>query len=75
MNDDEIILLMAVIFIGLCMLLFGLWIWSIIHCATNKNISDNSKLIGILLIVFLGILGSFIYLFISKDGNKQSGFD
>ena len=46
---------------------FGLWVWSLIHCIKNKQLSDNNRIIGIILIVVLGILGSLIYLFLPKE--------
>jgi len=36
----------------------ALWIWSLIHCIQNRFLSDNNRIIGIILIVLLGILGS-----------------
>lgn len=45
----------------------GLWLWSLIHCATNQRISDTNRLIGILLIVLLGPLGSLIYLCLPRE--------
>jgi hypothetical protein len=45
----------------------ALWIWSLIHCVQNKQLSDNNRLIGILLIVLLGLLGSLVYLFLPRD--------
>lgn len=52
--------------------LFGLvavvlWLWSLVHCIRNKGLSDNMRLIGVLLIVFLGLLGSLIYLVLPRN--------
>ena len=44
-----------------------LWIWSLIHCILNKNMSDNNRIIGVVVIVVLGLLGSLIYLFIPNE--------
>jgi ABC-type transport system involved in cytochrome c biogenesis permease subunit len=55
-----VILLVGVVF-------FGLWIWSLIHCITNKQLSDNNRIIGIILIVVLGLLGSLVYLFLPRE--------
>ncbi len=57
---------------GIIMLLvgiafFGLWLWSLIHCIKNKQLSDNNRIIGIVLIVLLGLLGSLIYLFLPRE--------
>ena len=48
-----------------------LWIWSLIHCIQNRYLSDNNRLIGILLIILLSLLGSFIYLFLPKETEPQ----
>jgi hypothetical protein len=52
-------------------LMFGLWVWSLIHCITNKRLSDSNRTIGIIMIVFLGLLGSLVYLFLPRDGKKN----
>ena len=57
------ILIFAAIGIGTLVL----WIWSIIHCVNNKELSDTNRIIGIVLIVVLGLLGSLIYLFLPRD--------
>ena len=46
---------------------FGLWLWSLIHCIRNKQLSDTNRIIGIILIVMLSLLGSIIYLFLPRD--------
>ena len=57
-----ILFLIAILFVFL-----GLWVWSLIHCIQNKKLSDSNRIIGIVLIVVLGILGSFIYLFLPRE--------
>lgn len=51
-------------------------IWALIHCAMNKRLDDNTRLIGILLIIFLGPIGCLIYLFlprkVSASGSRRS---
>jgi hypothetical protein len=59
-----------VIFVWACTGL--LWLWSLIHCVQNKKMTDHNRLIAVLLIVFLSLLGSLIYLFM-KDGSGTSG--
>ena len=48
-----------------------LWIWSLIHCIQNRYLSDNNRLIGIIVIVILGIIGSFVYLFLPRESEAQ----
>ena len=57
------------ILIGLATL--GLWIWSLIHCIRNRYLSDNNRLIGILLIILLGLIGSLVYLFLPREREPQ----
>jgi hypothetical protein len=49
----------------------ALWIWSLIHCIKNRYLSENNRLIGIILIVVLGIIGSIVYLFLPREQNAQ----
>lgn len=50
---------------------FGLWVWSLVHCIQNRYLSDNNRLVGILLIVLLGLIGSLVYLFLPKEAEAQ----
>jgi len=50
----------------------GLWIWSLIHCITNKKLTDTNRIIGIVLIVLLGIIGSIIYPFLPREESANS---
>jgi len=45
----------------------ALWLWSLIHSINNKALTDTNRIIGIVLIVVLGFLGSLIYLFLPRD--------
>ena len=58
------------------MILFGIiifliWIWSLIHCIKNPYLSDNNRIIGVVLIVILGIIGSLVYLFLPRESSPQ----
>ena len=55
-----IILLLGLVFTGL-------WVWSLIHCITNKRLSDGNRVIGIVCILLLGLIGSGIYLALPRD--------
>ena len=59
------------IFIFLFCTYVALWLWSLIHCLQNRRLTDTNRLIAVLLIVLLGLLGSFIYLFMA-NGNGQA---
>ncbi|MBB5352248.1 Zn-dependent protease with chaperone function [Haloferula luteola] len=50
---------------------WGLWLWSLIHCIRNRYLSDQNRLIGIVLIVALSLLGSLVYLFLPRERELQ----
>ena len=50
---------------------FILWLWSLIHCINNRYLSDQNSLIGSLLIVLAGIIGSLVYLFLPRESTPQ----
>lgn len=47
------------------------WIGSLIHCLRNKKLSDLMRVVGVMLIVFLGVVGSVIYLFLPRESNAR----
>ena len=49
----------------------GLWIWSLVHCIQNRHLSDSNRIIGIVLIIVLGLIGSLVYLFLPKEPTPQ----
>lgn len=51
-------IIMAIIGIAL----FVFWIWSIIDCVKREFPGDNDKVLWLVVIIVLGVLGSFIYL-------------
>lgn len=52
--------------------LSAVWLWSLIHCIMNKRLSDTNRIIGIVLIVVLGLLGSIIYPFLPREAPARS---
>jgi hypothetical protein len=62
---------LELIIIAFALGMMGLWIWSLIHCITNRYLSDTNRIIGIVLIVVLGVLGSLVYLFLPKERAPQ----
>ena len=58
-------LLIILAIVGLVSL--GLWIWSLVLCIRNKQLTNNNRIIGIILIVFLGLLGSLFYPFLPRE--------
>jgi len=43
-----------------------MWIWMLIDCLQNEPSTGNEKVIWVLLMVFLGIIGSMLYYFIRR---------
>ena len=43
---------------------FAFWIWMLISAIQNRGLSDNDRIIWVLVIVFLHVLGSIIYFFV-----------
>lgn len=63
MHNDPYLIIVVV---GVLIFWLVLWLYVLIHCIRNKSLSDASRVIGILLIVFLGILGCMIYPFLPR---------
>ncbi len=57
---------------ALILIAIGLWIYCLINILKNK-FEQNDKIIWILVVVFLPLLGSFLYLLIGK--NKRTGLN
>ena len=59
------ILLMLLLFaVSIALLVF--WVMMIGDCAKRKNLSDNERVVWILVLVFLQALGALIYYFAVK---------
>ncbi|HKI46840.1 MAG TPA: PLDc N-terminal domain-containing protein [Balneolales bacterium] len=54
--------------------LFVFWIWTIVDCIRNPNFDDTRRIMWILIIVLLGFIGSFIYLFMASRGGDPESF-
>jgi hypothetical protein len=59
----------------LSMLTLGLMIYYIIHCANNKNLTSNDRVMWILLFVFVGMIAFPVYWYIKiwKDVPTAGG--
>jgi hypothetical protein len=57
----EVLLLVGVV--GLFSLLcLAFWIWMLIDCIRNRGLSDNERIVWVLVIVFTHAIGALIYL-------------
>jgi hypothetical protein len=43
-----------------------LWIWMLVHAILNKGLTDNERLIWVLVIVFTHVIGALVYLFVGR---------
>ena len=51
-----------------------MWIWMLVDCLKNEPSTGNDKVIWVLLMVFLGIIGSLLYYFIRRPQRiEQTG--
>ncbi|HEV2582716.1 MAG TPA: PLD nuclease N-terminal domain-containing protein [Ktedonobacteraceae bacterium] len=42
------------------------WVWAIYDCATHEPSTGNDKIAWLLVIIFLNVLGAFLYFFIRR---------
>lgn len=56
------------VFALLGLALFAFWVWSIIDAVKNPRLSDNARLIWIIVIVLTGGIGSLIYVIVGRKG-------
>ncbi len=66
------VFLLFAFFIVIGVAVFGLWVWSLIHCINNKRLTDTNRIIGIVLIVVLGIIGSIVYYFMAEGSGNPA---
>jgi hypothetical protein len=45
---------------------FVIWLWLLIDCIKNPNLTSNERIIWVLVIIFLPCLGSIIYFFAGR---------
>ena len=50
---------------------FAFWIWMLIAAIQNKGLTDNDRIIWVLVIVFLHVLGAIIYFFVGHPKRHQ----
>jgi hypothetical protein len=61
-------------FFPIIMAMFGFWVWMLIDAATKCPKQDNTQLVWIIIIIFVGPLGALIYLIVQRPKNpKTSG--
>lgn len=69
----EIILMLGMVaffLIPLGVALFAFWIWMLIDCIKNENISGNEKVAWVLVIALTHLLGAVIYFFAGRNRRR-----
>ena len=52
---------------------FAFWIWMLIDCIRNKGLSDNERIIWVLVIILAHCLGGLIYFFVGRPKGQGGG--
>lgn len=56
--------------LGIMLLFFGVWIWSLVDCIKSDK-ETSEKILWIIIIVFFNFIGSFIYLILKLISNSN----
>jgi hypothetical protein len=48
-------------------LIFVFWIWMLVDCIKNTRLSDTEKIVWVLVILFLHVLGAFVYFLAGRN--------
>lgn len=59
------------IFLSFIIMVLFAWLFAIVHIIRNKKLTETGKLLFLLLVLFVPLLGSIIYLFV---GNQSKIF-
>ena len=69
-GGEILLLLFSIFFIPLGLLATAFWIWMLIDCIKNENISGNEKIAWVLVIALTHFLGAAIYFFAGRNQQK-----
>jgi hypothetical protein len=61
---------LALLLIPLALAALVFWIWMVIDCATQESDVGNTKLVWIIVIVFMQIIGALIYFFVRRPQRR-----
>lgn len=65
-SGDILLNLVLLIPAGIALGGFLFWVWVLIDCATKEASQGNTKLVWILIILFVNLLGAFVYFFVRR---------
>jgi hypothetical protein len=69
-GGEILLLLFSIFFIPLGLLATAFWIWMLIDCIKNENITGNEKIAWVLVIALTHLLGAIIYFFAGRKRQK-----
>lgn len=52
------------------LLAFVFWLWMLVECVRRKDMTDNQKLVWVLVLVFVSCIGSIVYFFASDRSRR-----
>jgi len=61
-----ILILAMLVILPLALLSMVFWIWMLIHAIQNKGLTDNERIVWVLVIVFVHLIGALIYFFVGR---------
>jgi hypothetical protein len=59
-------LFMILFMLGIGLVLFALWIASLVHAIRNRGLTDGERIVWVIVIVFLHLLGTILYWFVGR---------
>lgn len=63
-GGEILLVLAALILVPLALALTVFWIWMLISAIQNRGLTDNERIVWVLVLVFLHGLGAILYFFI-----------
>jgi FtsH-binding integral membrane protein len=50
---------------------FVFWLWMLVECVRRKDMTDNQKLVWVLVLVLVNCIGSIVYFFASDRSKRR----
>ena len=70
-GGEIVLLLVMLVMIPIALAAFAFWIWMLISAIQNKGLTDNEKIVWVLVIALLHWLGALIYFFVGHPKRKM----
>jgi len=56
--------MLVLVFAGFGLLCTAFWVWMLVHAILNKGLTDNERLLWVVVIALTHVIGALIYLFV-----------